>query len=117
MTLDFGECAMSQAVQAVCDERERQKSVEGWTPDHDDQHDVGALAHAAGCYLLFGTDGNFPDNHPPIRYWPWDAEWWKPKDRKRNLERAGALVLAELERIYRQELREKSHASQEGIVS
>lgn len=26
--------------------------------------------------------------------WPWDRIWWKPKDRKSDLVRAGALALA-----------------------
>lgn len=33
--------------------------------------------------------------------WPWEREWWKPKDRRLNLIRTGALLLAEQERISR----------------
>ena len=33
---------------------------------------------------------------PP--HWPWALNWWKPKDRRRDLIRAGALIVAELER-------------------
>lgn len=33
--------------------------------------------------------------------WPWDAGWWKPSDRRRNLVKAGALILAEIERLDR----------------
>ena len=35
--------------------------------------------------------------------WPhtWDASWWKPKDRRRDLVRAGALIIAEIERLDR----------------
>lgn len=113
---DCGEYALSQAVQAVCDERERQKTKEGWTEEHDDTHSDGALAHAAGCYVIFGDDKwTFPVGHPPIRFWPWDAEWWKPGDRERNLVKAGALILAELERLYRQKQREQSRAP-EGVA-
>lgn len=105
---EIGGCAMSRAVQEICDERTRQITQEGWTPEHDDEHDMGQLAHAAGCYALFGDDYAFSDGHPPIRYWPWDAEWWKPKDRRRDLIRAGALIVAELERMDRLERREQS---------
>jgi hypothetical protein len=30
--------------------------------------------------------------------WPWDKVWW-PSDRRRNLVKVGALILAEIERI------------------
>jgi len=33
--------------------------------------------------------------------WPWNAGWWKPSDRRRNLVKAGALILAEIERLDR----------------
>jgi hypothetical protein len=35
------------------------------------------------------------------RYWPWEDKWWKPKDRRRDLVRAGALIVAEIERLDR----------------
>lgn len=34
--------------------------------------------------------------------WPWDAKWWKPKNTRRDLVRAGALIVAELERMDRE---------------
>jgi len=72
----------------VLEERARQVSVEGWDPDHDDEvHDDGELARAAACYAL-GEAGDL---------WPWDIRWWKPKDRRRDLVRAGALIVAEIE--------------------
>jgi hypothetical protein len=33
--------------------------------------------------------------------WPWSVQWWKPKDRRRDLVRAGALIVAEIERLDR----------------
>lgn len=84
----------------VLHERERQISEEGWTPAHDDQHKNGEMAKAAACYLA--CDGNSTDRYA-VMLWPmeWDLKWWKPKDRRRNLVRAGALVLAEIERLDR----------------
>lgn len=41
--------------------------------------------------------------------WPWDREWWKPKDRRRNLVRAAALLIAEIERLDRAEDKEAAH--------
>jgi len=84
-------------------ERQRQIDDEGWTAEHDDRHDDGALLRAAVFYLHHGTD-RFPsqtqaDGSP--MGWPWEAKWWKPKDRKSNLIRAGALCLAEKDRLRR----------------
>jgi hypothetical protein len=33
--------------------------------------------------------------------WPWPESWWKPTGDRRNLVKAGALILAEIERIDR----------------
>lgn len=38
------------AIDDVAAERERQKAVEGWTPEHDDKHNAGQLGLAAACY-------------------------------------------------------------------
>ncbi len=84
---------MSKAIEDVIAERQRQVDVEGWTPEHDDKHTDGALAKAATCYAtVYGLGAS---------YWPWDIKWWKPKDRRSNLIRAAALIIAEIERIDR----------------
>ncbi len=83
----------------VLAERARQVSAEGWTPEHDDEHNDGSLARAAACYALHTEPvGNVGDY---LRFWPWGGEAWKPRERRRNLVKAGALVLAEIERIDR----------------
>lgn len=83
----------------VLAERRRQVDAEGWTPKHDDEHDTGTLATAAGCYAMH-TLAYRAGDPPPA--WPWDTTWWKPSpDRRRNLIKAGALILAEIERIDR----------------
>lgn len=80
-------------------ERRRQIEAEGWTPEHDDEHDTGALASAAGCYAMFSLAYPAGD---PSRFWPWDKSWWKPSpDGRRNMVKAGALILAEIERLDR----------------
>ncbi|MFU2817977.1 hypothetical protein ACM7N9_29540 [Pseudomonas aeruginosa] len=80
-------------------ERRRQVEAEGWTPEHDDAHDTGALASAAGCYAMFSLAYPAGD---PSRFWPWDKSWWKPSpDGRRNMVKAGALILAEIERLDR----------------
>lgn len=93
-----------EAREAIQAERERQVSVEGWTPDHDDRHDNGEMLRAAVIYYQHAARPDIPltmemDGRP--LGWPWDAQWWKPKDRERDLVRAGALCLAERDRILR----------------
>jgi len=83
---------MSTVIHEIAAERKRQIEGEGWTPGHDAEHIDGELARAAACYAL-GIK---------LAQWPWDAGWWKPKGRRRNLVRAGALIVAEIERIDRQ---------------
>ena len=90
-----------QAIDLIYAERRRQVEVEGWDERHDDEHDDGAMARAAAIYYLNATGRcSFGDNGIPLG-WPWDAQWWKPKDSMRDLVRAGALYVAEKERLHR----------------
>ncbi|MCO6013081.1 hypothetical protein NFP34_06805 [Enterobacter hormaechei] len=91
--------SLSNAVQSVISERQRQQSVEGWTPEHDDEHTEGEMAEAAACYAMFANNQGF--SVPGL--WPWAREWWKQSGQRRDLVKAGALILAEIERIDRQE--------------
>ena len=89
----------TQAAIDVLAERQRQISAEGWTPEHDDEHEGGELSQAAACYALHSAPvGNARDY---LRFWPWDARGWKPKDSRSDLIKAGALILAEIERLDR----------------
>lgn len=89
----------SNAVQSVIAERQRHQSAEGWTPEHDDQYSKSQLLWASSCYVL---NAIHPFNRIPFD-WPWTPEWWKPTNPRRDLVKAGALILAEIERIDRQE--------------
>ena len=91
--------ASNPAILDVIAERQRQQSVEGWKPEHDDEHCNGELAMAAVCYI--NETGTVNCNGGKPCGWPWDASWWKPKTRRRNLVKAGALILAEIERLDR----------------
>jgi hypothetical protein len=101
--------ALSQAAVDVLAERRRQIKEEGWTPEHDDTHRDGEMAKAAACYAL--SEGEIRAiarvawQPRPVsvvtKLWPWGWAWWKPSDRRRNLVRSGALILAEIERIDR----------------
>lgn len=88
------------AARDVLAERQRQISVEGRTPAHDDQYTAGDMASAAACYAAQGRH-HYPEPGRPGPSWPWAAEWWKPSTYRRNLEKAGALILAEIERLDR----------------
>lgn len=83
-------------------ERRRQVEAEGWTPEHDDEHSHGQMARAA-CYALAGSSA--PNDGTAALLvslaWPWDEQWWKPSTARRDLIKAGALVLAEIERLDR----------------
>jgi len=84
---------LSDAERDVLAERQRQIEVEGYARQHDvDMHDSGDLAAAAACYALHTEPvGNVGDY---LRFWPWDGDAWKPKDRYRNYIRAAALLIA-----------------------
>lgn len=96
----------SAALQDVVAERRRQVEAEGWTPEHDDEHAGGELASAASCYAHVASYGDIahvisPADSPPYN-WPFDEAWWKPgDDPRRMLVKAGALILAEIERLDR----------------
>ncbi|OJU12776.1 MAG: hypothetical protein BGN85_08935 [Alphaproteobacteria bacterium 64-11] len=94
----------SAAAQDVLAERRRQVEVEGWTPEHDDEHANGELVEAAVVYARWAGRGAPAMTVMGAPFgWPhtWDASWWKPKDRRRDLVRAGALIIAEIERLDR----------------
>lgn len=101
--------AFNPAILDVVAERQRQVSAEGWTPAHDDQHRNNDMAFAAACYAFHAAaaswdleDGGVPyDSHPVPKNWPWEPDWWKPTDPRRDLVKAGALIIAEIERIDR----------------
>ncbi|CAJ4666001.1 gp41 [Burkholderia pseudomallei] len=88
---------LTDAARDVLDERHRQIYAEGWTPAHDDQHDECEMALAAIVYAesAVGYHPSCPDT------WPWSPKWFKPTTPRRDLVKAGALILAELERLDR----------------
>ncbi len=83
---------------AIAAERQRQMDVEGWTPEHDDTHVQGEMAHAAAIYA---RNPRATTRTPAPHSWPWSSKWWKPKSRRENLVRAGALIAAEIDRLDR----------------
>jgi hypothetical protein len=107
----------------IAKERERQIAKEGYSPEHDDEHDDGSLAWAAVCYAAprrvyvrqdYAASVSFDDP------WPWSPyDDKRPHNgnvvldtrseaaRRRLLVKAGALIAAEIDRLQRAALREK----------
>lgn len=107
------------AVSEIVQERIRQIRSEGFDAPHDDEHDDESLAMAAACYAA--PEAIYREvNNVGVRLfmdpWPWIAhnrgeevrdftEWNKTgKSRRRQLVIAGALILAELERLDRAQM-------------
>jgi hypothetical protein len=101
----------SDALRDVASERRRQIEVEGWTPEHDNENSRGEMAAAAAAYAhaaersvhpLNKKTGHGYETQPP-NIWPscWSDDWWKPAEPRRMLLKAGALILAEIERLDR----------------
>lgn len=122
---------MKTGAQLISEERARQIAKEGWSTAHDDEHGDGSLAMAAACYALpkremrratrtedrdLAGRGDGPVwvrmriSYRIPRLWPgsWHPSWWKPKDRVRDLVRAGALIAAEIDRLQRAAAAEQS---------
>ena len=97
-----GEDVRVSGIELIAEERKRQIEKEGWTPDHDDKHDSGSLVSAAVTYALEATfDGPSVKGTWFKKFWMWEDVWFKPKDKVRDLVRAGALIAAEIDRLQR----------------
>ena len=97
---------LSPFMQAVVAERHRQQDQEGWSVEHDNDHERGVLARAGAAYLLgprrdYYTDYEADEEARVVSgrlIWPWSIDWWKPQDFRRDLVRGCALAIAEGER-------------------
>jgi hypothetical protein len=92
---------LSAAITNIITERQRQQTAEGWTPEHDDQHVNFEMAIAGGLYAIAAVDSHPQLHNTAPSMWPWDREWWKPTNPRRDLVKAAALIAAEIERIDR----------------
>ena len=95
-------------IELIAAERERQIKEEGWTAEHDEQHEEDELAWAAVYYampkpLAFHCPRVGRCEIHPFAVFPqnWNSHWAKrdEKDRIRQLVVAGALIAAEIDRI------------------
>jgi hypothetical protein len=92
---------MKSGAERIVEERKRQIESEGWDKEHDAIYKNNELVKAAVCYALPRSERT-----PLIMFlWPWNRNWWKPtpKNRIRELEKAGALIASEIDRIQNDE--------------
>lgn len=87
----------STGIRLINEERARTNGLK-FTAEHDQIYHKGELPEAAISYLLSGTfeDGpNMPSN------WPFDPKSFKPspRDRMRELAKAGNFIVSEMNRI------------------
>ena len=113
---------ITDAARDVLTERRRQVESNGYTLTHDDEYTCGELAIAAvsyACQALVAVrliengghtagevDAAVRSCSPPAA-WPFLAEQWEPVSRRQSLVKAGALILAEIERLDRAEGRRR----------
>lgn len=97
---------MKTGLDLIAEERNAHLSREGWTAERDDAYIDEQLAEAAACYATPFHDRPFSvrDGQLPL-IWPWEKKWWKPtpENRIRELQKAGALIAAEIDRLLRAE--------------
>lgn len=95
---------LTKAATDVLDERQRQIEQEGWTAEHDDKHRDCELAAAAACYATCNSDSYLELRYRGAQLWPgtWRG-WFKGSSYRRNLVKAAALILAEIERLDRRD--------------
>jgi hypothetical protein len=123
--------AVTQAEVDVIAERRRQQGLqdhggEAYTPRFDDDtNDDSELAQAAVVYALGATYSDYARKmmlqqahagRPTFagERWPasWDFAHYKPTTPRRDLVKAGALILAEIERLDRKAEREAREAAE-----
>lgn len=115
----------TSATGGVCNEiyheRRRQITSLGFDHAHDATHTTGQLAQAAAalayCSTLTAEDSmahaalvgaRAPHGMSSVvRFlWPWSRTWFKLRSPRRDLVKAGALIVAEIERLDRKAARE-----------
>ena len=97
---------MKTGTSIITAERERHITKEGFTANHDANFENGELANAAAFYSLSPEMVSFINDHwgndMALHLWPFDLERLKqtPENRIKQLAKAGALIAAEIDRLY-----------------
>ena len=85
---------MKSGSELIREERLRQITKEGWTQEHDKEHDVWEFVKAAQAYLMV-----YDADIVRTGVWPWSGGFFKPKNTLKDLVRAGALIAAAIDRL------------------
>lgn len=88
---------MVNALDLIAKERASQIADHGYSIEHDDEHDLGEIALAAAEFAAPYSLGLLPES------WAYDRA---DHSRLEQLAMAGALIVAEMERLMRFEARE-----------
>lgn len=88
-------------VHMIAAERQRQIEKEGYKPSDDDRYISNELEQAADYYRA--TESDRQGEFAGAPEWPWSFKYFKPTpdDRVRELVKAGALYMAEQDRLGR----------------
>lgn len=124
---------MSMGAERIAKERARQISEEDYDDVHDDEHGGAEIALAAACYAASAANSRIyvmKEYAAGVSFddpWPWDEGYDKrPYDgnvlrepvsdaqRIRMLEKAGALVAAEIDRLLRKRMRSDAKKRKRG---
>ena len=98
---------MKTGIELIAEERKRQIEVEGYVSKNDDIYwSHGELADAASCYAMdksLRTCTMAVGDTIFKSIWPWSDACFKPTpdNRIKELVKAGALIVAEIDRLQR----------------
>jgi hypothetical protein len=98
---------MKTGIELIAEERQRQIDVYGYSDEHiknsPEDYECEELACAAACYATPAGDRISSDESfvPTPDLFPWDQQYWKPTPelRIRELVKAGAMIVAEIDRL------------------
>lgn len=92
-------------IDEIAAERARQIAEEGHSPEADDAYQQDELLRAASGYVQRRLEERFMGGpahvSAPPPGWPWLKDDWNPQARRRDLIKAAALIVAEVERMDR----------------
>lgn len=102
---------MKKGIELIAEERQRQIDVEGYSEQHDSQHNASELIYASIAYVESAKVGvncsemGNTDEHEIMRrktemgrYYPFGWSF-KPSTNIRDLVKAGALIAAAIDRL------------------
>lgn len=99
---------MKTGVELIAEERKRHIKVKGYTANFDAGHTQDELAILA---MLYACPSRCRATLSPRSWFKainWNFSWWNPvpNNRIRELQKAGALIAAEIDRIQRKQQNE-----------